>query len=87
MELDMDEAEDDGVDPDRDELLDVGSRREFLLAGDLVELRYACIRIFALRIFLTNIDSVLLSVHHKSSQYLYANWRTSPSSTRCREDG
>jgi hypothetical protein len=42
VEFDIEEAENDGtlIQHDRDELLDVGNRRGFLLAGDLVELRY-----------------------------------------------
>ena len=52
MELDLDEVEDDGVDLGRDEILDVGNRRGFLLAGDLVELRYSSMRILPFVYFL-----------------------------------
>lgn len=50
MELDIAEAEKDEplAQYDRDELLDVGNRRGFLLPGDLVELRYHLVQSFIL---------------------------------------
>ena len=56
---------------DSDSLLDVGNRRGFLLAGDLVELRY--LSPFLPQFMYTNTDPGLSLGNHKSLQSLCAN--------------
>ena len=56
---------------DSNSLLDVGNRRGFLLAGDLVELRY--LSPFLPQFMYTDMDLGLSSGNHKSLQSLCAN--------------